>query len=142
VHHVRVRNVLTLAPLAEGAGQQIINVPDFRVAIQCLLQAFQAATLDAHLLSVGQWGVDAQNAQGKSEAAPQVAVKRHASRMAALGLAPHRFPLGNLQPFGSRTSCATTEDSPLEGTWPDNRPRKNFPEGKLIHSALVPYGTL
>ncbi|MGA9394456.1 MAG: hypothetical protein WCA83_15025 [Azonexus sp.] len=62
--------------------------------------------------------------------------------MAALRLAPYRFPLGNLQPLGTLASCAATEDGALEGARPDYCPRKNFPEGKLIHSVQVPSGML
>ena len=60
MHNIQVGNVLDGAPMVQGVFEQFIHVPDFGAAIQGVLQAFQAAALDPHLLGMGR-GVSTRN---------------------------------------------------------------------------------
>jgi hypothetical protein len=72
VHNIRVGDILDFAPQAQGISEQFIHVLDFSVAIQAVLQAFQATALNPHFLSMGQGSVHPQYSQGERKAAPQM----------------------------------------------------------------------
>jgi len=72
VHDIRVGNVLDFTPQAQGISEQFIHVPDFSVAIQGVLQAFQATALNPHFLGMGQGSVYPQYSQGERKAAAQM----------------------------------------------------------------------
>ena len=79
MHNIRVGNVLDGAPMVQGVFEQFIHVPDFGAAIQGVLQAFQAAALDPHLLGMGQGSINPQCSQGERKAAPQMGIEFAAS---------------------------------------------------------------
>jgi hypothetical protein len=79
VHDIRVGNILDFAPLAQGSSEQLIHVIDFSVAIQGVLQAFQATTLNPHFLGMGQGSIYTQYSQGERKAASQVGIEFAAS---------------------------------------------------------------
>jgi hypothetical protein len=59
----------------QGVADERVDVLDFRAAFQNLLQALQAAALDAHLLGMGQRHADPRLAQGESKTVSQLRIK-------------------------------------------------------------------
>jgi hypothetical protein len=79
VHDIRVGDILDFAPLVQGIFEQLIHVPDFSVAIQGVLQAFQSTALNPHFLGMGQGCIYPQYSQGERKAAPQMGIEFDAS---------------------------------------------------------------
>ena len=77
--NIRVGNVLDVAPMVQGVFEQFIHALDFGAAIQGVLQAFQAAALDPHLLRMGQGSINPQCSQGERKTASQMGIEFSAS---------------------------------------------------------------
>lgn len=133
MHDLRIRNVLDSTPSPQRISEKFVYVPDFRAAIQRVLQSLEAAALDTHLLSMGQRPISPPRPQSERKTAAQMSMEFTTSGMTNRFQASDNFTFRNLDPFRPEASSAGMQDRSCERARTRDYPGGNLPEGSFIH---------